>query len=312
MTTTSKIGKTLASRLTVSGLILVDVPITNSFIHRAQSDQKPAKIKIQVRLFKGGCQDICPSQVVLDGVGVQSDSSQASPLETLLSCWETDKLWESNANGPTLFYFAHHPLRMVAAEWMNYLESMFHNFKQYEYSPSTVPAALEHIAELPADIYSLRQWLHCSLSTSQKIRYVIRFLRRHASTEIDTCSSAALMEDYEEISSMIGAYTHRLETTVSVATSLIQAIHSRRSLTETENISRLTYLALCFIPLTFVLGLFSMNERVAPGGNHFWVYFAVSVPLSMAILLLILWPTMTTRSLLAKIWRSRITLRSMA
>jgi len=222
---------------------------------------------------------------------------QASPLETLLSCWQCDQPWESNINGLTLLSLAHHPLRMVAAEWMIYLELMFHSIKQYEYSANSVPAALEHIAVLQTDIHALQQWFRRSMSTSQKIRHAIRFLRYWASEEADKPSRAIMIEDYKEIASQIDTYTHRLETSVSIATSLIQAIDCRRSLTETENIARLTYLALSFIPLTFVSGLFSMNERVAPGGKHFWLYFAVAIPLCMAVFLVVRLPRFSLTSL---------------
>ena len=92
---------------------------------------------------------------------------------------------------------------------------------------------------------------------------------------------------------------------MSVATSLIQAIDSRRSLTETINISRLTYLALSFIPLTFVSGLFSMNDNIAPGGKLFGLYFAVSIPLCIIVFLIVRPPTSTPAVLAARLWRSR-------
>ena len=176
---------------------------------------------------------------------------------------------------------------MVAAEWMVYLELVFLSIKPYEYSPKIVPAALKHINVLHTDISILQSWLRRSLSTTQKIHYVNRFLRQHPSTDADKELDAALIEDYEEIASLIQTYTHRIEMTISVATSLIQAIDCRRSLTETEDISRLTYLALGFIPLSFVSGLFSMNERIAPGGEYFWVYFVVAIPLCLIIFMVI-------------------------
>ena len=183
---------------------------------------------------------------------------------------------------------------------------MFHNFEQYEYSPHAAPAAMDHIFALRADIYSLQQWLRRNMSSSQKVRHVLRFLRYHTLKEITEHSHEVLIEDFEEVSSTLEAYTHRLELSLSVATSLIQTIDSRRSLAETKNISRLSYLALSFIPLTFVSGLFSMNERIAPGGSHFWVYFAIVVPIYVAISLIIRFRAMAIRLLLVKDWRPRM------
>ena len=66
-------------------------------------------------------------------------------------------------------------------------------------------------------------------------------------------------------------------------TSLIQIIDSQRSFAETANITRFTYLALVFVPLTFVASIFSMNDRFAPGGKIFWLYFATAVPMCVVV-----------------------------
>ena len=92
---------------------------------------------------------------------------------------------------------------------------------------------------------------------------------------------------------------------MSVITSLVQAIDSRRLLIETINISRLTYLALSFIPLMFVSGLFSIINNIAPGGRIFELYFAVSIPLFTLVSLIIRSPISTPAVFAARCWRSR-------
>ena len=115
-----------------------------------------------------------------------------------------------------------------------------------------------------------------------------------------------LIEDYKYIAFSVDAYSRRLEALVSIATSLIQAIDCRRSLTEILYTSRLTYLALSFIPLTFISGLFSINENIAPGGKLFGLYFAVSIPLYILVFLVVHPPKSTPNAIKAFIWRSRI------
>lgn len=143
------------------------------------------------------------------------------------------------------------------------------------------------------------------MTTAHKIRYVIDFLRHRVTNEEEKECSALLTEDYKYIDSSIDTYSHRLRSLISIATSLIQAIDSRRSLTETINISRLSYLALSFIPLTFVSGLFSMNDNIAPGGKLFGLYFAVSIPLCIMIFLIMHPPTTTLADIAARIWGSK-------
>lgn len=137
-------------------------------------------------------------------------------------------------------------------------------------------------------------------------RYVVEFLEYRTINNEDKELSALIRQDYEQLALDLGAYSHRLEAMVSVATSLVQAIDCRRSLIKTINISRLTYLALIFIPLTFVSGLFSMNDRNAPGGNLFRVYFAISIPLCILVFLIAHPPTGTLGLFTAWFGRSRV------
>lgn len=188
---------------------------------------------------------------------------------------------------------------------MVYQELLYHSIKQYEYSPDTTVASLGNIETLVADIYALQQWARRSIATAHKIRYVVDFLDYVITNDEDIDFSAPIRKDYDQIAFGIDTYSRRLEAMVSIATSLIQATDSRRSLTETVNISRLSYLALCFIPMTFVSGIFSMNETFAPGGRLFGLYFAVSIPLCVLVLLIVRPDTSSLDFLAAVIKRSR-------
>jgi len=266
----------------------VDPPISDAFVQGVQSTEKLQELTLQTRLFQGGFQDVCHSLAFPEKTLSTSGPSPSSARENLIWYWSHVQPLQSDAKGLPLFLIAYHPLRMVAGEWMIYLELMFHSVKQYEYSPVTIPAALEQITTLHTDIHSIQRWLRRCMASTQKIRDVLYFLRHRCSVHDDQQRCAPLIEDYKQIASSIDAYSHRLESMISIATSLVQTIDCRRSLNETKNISRLTYLALVFIPLTFVSGLFSMHESIAPGGYRFWVYFSVAIPLC-AIVCLVTW-----------------------
>lgn len=186
-----------------------------------------------------------------------------------------------------------------------YLELMYHSIKQYESSPDTTLAGLGQITKLNADIYTLQQWARRSIATADKIRYTVNFLKSRMAKGDDMEHSALLMEDYKYIALSIDTYGRRLEALVSIATSIIQTIDCRWSLIETRDISRLTYLALSFLPLTLVSGLFSMNDTIAPGGRTFWLYFAVSIPLCIITFLIVHLSSSTPGLLARRIWRSR-------
>lgn len=73
---------------------------------------------------------------------------------------------------------------------------------------------------------------------------------------------------------------------VPMATSMVQLLESRRSMLEAANVSRLTFIALVFVPLSWVASLFSMADDYSPGHRNFWVYFATALPVLFLVVLL--------------------------
>lgn len=68
---------------------------------------------------------------------------------------------------------------------------------------------------------------------------------------------------------------------VPVVTSVLQIADTRRSLKEAANITRLTNLALLFVPLSFVASLLSMNGGVTR--HDLAIYFAIAIPLCVVV-----------------------------
>ncbi|KAI1134626.1 hypothetical protein F5Y05DRAFT_203394 [Hypoxylon sp. FL0543] len=55
---------------------------------------------------------------------------------------------------------------------------------------------------------------------------------------------------------------------------------TNRSIRDAKNIKALTILGLIFIPFSYTASLFSMADSYSPGSSSFWIYFAVSLPLT--------------------------------
>lgn len=269
----------------------MDAPISNTYVTKPRGKKNTISLIHHTRLFQGGFQDFLSEVLFSANVEYESGPPRSSPLESLIFYWSLQWPPDFDVKCPTLFTLSYYALRIDIAEWMTYLELMYHCIKQYEYSPDVILASIGHIKALTADIHDLQRWARRSIATAQKIRYVMDFLNHRIAKDKDKGYSALIMQDYEQIALRLDAYSRRLDAMVSVATSLTQAIDSRRSLTETMNISRLTYLALSFIPLTFVSGLFSMNDKIAPGGKLFGLYFAISIPLCILVFLIAHPPT---------------------
>jgi hypothetical protein len=60
---------------------------------------------------------------------------------------------------------------------------------------------------------------------------------------------------------------------------------AKRSFREAKNVKLLTLIGIIFVPLVFICGLFSMNDRYLPGSGQFWVYWASAAPLVVAVFL---------------------------
>lgn len=92
---------------------------------------------------------------------------------------------------------------MVALEWTAYVELMYHNIKEYEYSPDSVSAAMDYIETLNTRLFASQRWIRRGMATSMKIRHVIQFLlyhktnhhniKHHDDTNDDANGQAALL-----------------------------------------------------------------------------------------------------------------------
>lgn len=263
-------------------IILVDVCINDSFWFRGPDDSVTTT-KLQVRPFQDGFEGFDSGASFLDGVFPEHGLEQRSLLGDLIFYWGNEMPEGFDVKRPTLISLSYYPLKIIAAEWIMYSEVMFYSRKQHEYAPNSVPAALKHVALLNTDLSSLQTWARRSMATSHKLHDVIRFLKYQRSQDRDVDCCTLLIEDYEHIALTIDTYSRRLEAMVPVVTSMIQIVDSQQALKVTANIARLTYLALVFMPLTFVSGLFSMNDHIKPGGREFWVYLVVAIPVSIIV-----------------------------
>jgi hypothetical protein len=217
----------------------------------------------------------------------QKNNIRRSMMGDIVHYWETSPPGCFDSADPSIQSLAYYPLRIVAAEWVKYIAVMQHCIKLYEYEGSQLD-----LNKFNMDLRELQGWRRRSMMSRQKLRIVIRHLNSHASpTPSHTASVADVLEDYMTISNDIEDAGRRLENMLPVVTSLVQIIDARQSFAETANISRLTILALVFVPLSFVSSLFSMNSENVPGSEHFWVYFAVAIPVTAVVFLIARPPT---------------------
>ena len=102
----------------------------------------------------------------------------------------------------------------------------------------------------------------------------------------------AIRGDFNRVLSYMEEYQQRIDRLTSVVTAIISIDDSRRSQADNRNVSRLTWLATFFIPLSFVATLFSMQSDITTLNDTYKWYLAAALPLACISLGLAVFLTM--------------------
>ncbi|KAH8897040.1 hypothetical protein GQ53DRAFT_499463 [Thozetella sp. PMI_491] len=182
---------------------------------------------------------------------------------------------------PSILSLSFYPIRIVLAEWNIYTLLMSRYFKYYEYTLRDIENRLHD-----ADIVDLQRWRRRSTQSQHKLRLLNEFIHYWLEQEAEKQPWNLVLKDVEYVLIQLERYSRLLEQMIPMATTMVQLLDSRHWMLETANVSRLTFIALVFVPLSWVASLFSMSEGFSPGQEHFWVYFAAALPLLFLVLLL--------------------------
>jgi Mg2+ and Co2+ transporter CorA len=194
---------------------------------------------------------------------------------------------------PSFLSLAHYPLQSAISDWMLYGLLMSRYIKYYEYSFPTVPSRLELFET--DDLLDLHRWRRRCQQSLHKLQMTRQFVEHWRAKEqtpsqvreapSDQLSNwDLLVMDLRYLEEQIEQHARSLEALSPIMTSLVQLIDSHKSIAQAEDIRRLTYIAIAFIPLTYITGLFSMSEPYGPGRKYFWVYWVAAVPTAAIVM----------------------------
>jgi hypothetical protein len=268
---------------------LVDPPLGNTYFRSAHKDDPEHKVTLKLNPYLGTYENFMelPKFSSSEAWRHCKGNIRRGMLDDIVEYWITAPPDCFDAADPSIQSLAYYPLKIVAAEWVKYIAIMQHCIKMYEYEGSQLD-----LDKFNMDLRELQGWRRRSMISQRKLRAVIRHLELHSSRNLQHVASIKrILEDYTLINSDVEDAGRRLENMLPVVTSLVQIIDARQSFAETANISRLTILALIFVPLSFISSLFSMNSENMPGSDHFWVYFAVAIPVTLGVFLVARPPT---------------------
>jgi len=206
-------------------------------------------------------------------------------LDDLIHYWTKELPSFFEPQMPTLLSLSYYPLKIIVAEWENFANLMRYAVENLEYSTEDLSVTISELQGLEANIRYLQSWRRRTAESLYKIRSLARVVESLRSDTTFSETWESLLGDIEHVSSRIDMYGQRFDAVIPVLSSFVQIVESRRSYAEAKNITRLTYLALIFVPLTFVCSLLSMSGDLAPGKRGFWIYVTVAIPLMAAVFL---------------------------
>lgn len=262
------------------GLVLVDSPMQDNYISFRGKQEMYIKTPCTT-LFHGTPEGLQMSCIP----NLNTISRDRSLLEKLLESWESSAqdFAQNDLNLKTLSYY---PLRLIATEWVNYIEVVRVSLRNNSSPPSNTTASPEDLERIKSAVTSASSWPRRVASSTVSLRRSVLFIKKHSRLDDNSTNWEALRDDYEYITASLVQHGEQLQTSVLSVTMFLQLLESRRVSSETKHVSRLTVLALTFVPLSFVSSLFSMNEVFSPGGPLFWVYFVVATPLLITVFIL--------------------------
>ncbi|KAF2721074.1 hypothetical protein K431DRAFT_247701, partial [Polychaeton citri CBS 116435] len=181
-------------------------------------------------------------------------------------------------------------LSLVTSDWQILIKYITARLGEIEWEIE-LPAMRQNESSVDETLKKLHPWRRNVPLYRTMIADAIdaAFSREMQNRQQDDSSEDGLMGllcDFQDVLQDMDRIQERIERIVSVATALVSIEEGRRGMEQNKNVTRLTYLATIFIPLSFVTGFFSMAPNLADLKQTISIYFAVAVPLTALAMLI--------------------------
>ena len=116
-------------------------------------------------------------------------------------------------------------------------------------------------------------------------------------------SALELQEDFKQLQDALKAVVERADRIQSSVSAIISITENKKAIQLNRTATRLTYLAVVFVPLTWVSGFFSMQVDVSQLRQTAWIYFACAIPITVLALIVLKYYTRVEKQFDA--WKER-------
>ncbi|MBW0483939.1 hypothetical protein O181_023654 [Austropuccinia psidii MF-1] len=184
-------------------------------------------------------------------------------------------------------------LSIIAKEWLTVKEYMSTRLNQIEWELQIpdfrgngkfygLGATLKRLHPFRRHLPVYRKWVLGVLDNILNKEKVL-------SNDLKERPLAQLREDFLKVLNEIEAIEKRVQDMLNVVTAIISIEEAKRSVEQTSSLARLTYLAVVFVPLSFVSSFLSMTPDVESLRGTIWLFFVLAVPLTIFALSVALW-----------------------
>lgn len=140
---------------------------------------------------------------------------------------------------------------------------------------------------LQRDLFSLHMWRRRCTKYAEFIEeaefafFEGRSRWKSSNLGMDTAFERSI--DTNELVRSFKRLSHQADSLTTVIQGRISVEIGKQSVVEAHRVTRLTIVALVFLPLSFVASLLSMSDHFSLNSSFKWVFFAIAIPLSMLV-----------------------------
>jgi hypothetical protein len=231
------------------------------------------------------CPEVGPCPTFSTGFVIPKQPNQ-SMYDSILYYYRQIGAADAHLTATDAFAATSIPLRIVTAEWLNVSHIVECELMRLDYAQETTQAL--SFESLQKELFVLHMWRRrCTRYAEILERTAAMCCERGRKMwkRADQGKSIATERtaDFLELVRSFERMSKRVEKQITAVSARISVEIGKQSVVEAHRITRLTIVALVFFPLSFVAGLFSMNDQFSLNSTRAWVFFVVATPLTVIV-----------------------------
>jgi Mg2+ and Co2+ transporter CorA len=177
--------------------------------------------------------------------------------------------------------------KMICTEWLLMMSHVKARIALIEWELRQPKFLPQNEAGLHTSLQKLFPWRQRLPFYHEMLNYSFDHItKRSTFLSIPTSEFSVLNSDFESIRTKFQTIVNHSEKVLTAATAIISIEESKKATAQNKGVSRLTYIALTFAPLSFLSSFFSMTDNIGALKRTIWIYFVVAIPLTMVLLMI--------------------------